>query len=75
MDYFDFNSTLLLKESEVAAHLGVSVRTLQGLRYRDKGRPLQSMAGPPWIAVGGAIRYRIGDVNAYLDRCQNSGGR
>lgn len=65
----------LQNEAEVAQYLGISVRTLQGLRSRDKGLPIQAMKGPPWIAIGGAIRYRVSDILAYEIRCQNSAGR
>ena len=71
----NFQSTVLVGEVQVAHHLGISVRTLQGLRYRDKGRPMEAMKGPPWIAIGGAIRYRVSDILAYEARSRNSGGR
>jgi predicted DNA-binding transcriptional regulator AlpA len=44
----------LLNESEAAEFLAVSVRTLQAWRTRD--------AGPPFVRLGRAIRYRLKDL-------------
>jgi len=49
----------LLTETELAAELRVSRRTLQ--RWRTEGR------GPRWIRVGKAPRYKWGDVQAWLE--------
>jgi predicted DNA-binding transcriptional regulator AlpA len=49
----------LLKEQEVADLLGLSVRTLQSWRIR--------LAGPPFVQVGRAIRYRRRDLVAWID--------
>lgn len=57
-----------LTEDQLAERWGVSKRTLQGHRYRDKGRPLQAMSGPPWISIGGAVRYSLSDIKAYEAR-------
>lgn len=47
------------RESEVAEFLGVSVRTLQGWRWRG--------GGPSFHRVGSAIRYDMADVRAWLE--------
>jgi len=44
----------------------LSCRTLQ--RWRAEG------VGPAWIWIGGSIRYRFNDVNAYEAR-NRQGGR
>lgn len=57
-----------LNEQELADHWKISPRTLQGFRCRDKNLPLQSMKGPPWIIIGGAVRYRREDILAFESR-------
>ncbi len=49
----------LLKENEAAELLDISVRTLQSWRLR--------FAGPPFVHVGRAIRYRRRDLIAWID--------
>ncbi len=44
---------------EVAAFLGVPVRTVYDWRYRSEG--------PPGIRVGRHLRFRWADVDAWLD--------
>jgi predicted site-specific integrase-resolvase len=48
----------LLKESDAADLLDVSVRTLQAWRLRG--------AGPPYVNVGRKVRYRLRDINWWL---------
>jgi len=47
------------REAEVAEVLGLSIRTLQGWRWRG--------GGPPYHRIGGAIRYDMAEVRAWLD--------
>ncbi len=49
----------LLREQDAADLLNLSVRTLQSWRIR--------MAGPPFIQVGRAVRYRRRDLIAWID--------
>lgn len=63
---------IYLTEDELAERWCVSNRTLQGQRYRDKGRPIEMMSGPPWVMIGGAIRYRLCDIVAYEARNHSS---
>ena len=49
----------LLKEQDAADLLDLSVRTLQSWRMR--------LAGPPFVQVGRAIRYRRRDLIAWID--------
>jgi hypothetical protein len=49
----------LLKEQEAADLLDLSVRTLQSWRLR--------LAGPPFVQVGRAVRYRRRDLIAWID--------
>ena len=55
----------LVDEASLAARLGVSRSTLQSWRY--------SARGPRWIKLGRLIRYRVADVDAYLEA--NTRGR
>jgi len=53
----------LLSEDEAAALLGVSARTLQAWRYDS-----DPFKGPEWVKIGRAVRYRRGDVQAWIER-------
>jgi hypothetical protein len=55
----DSKAVRLLDENEAAECLHVSKRTLQGFR--------QKRVGPVWIRVGGRVRYRPSDLDAYID--------
>ena len=49
----------LLREQEAADLLCLSIRTLQSWRIRS--------AGPPFVQVGRAVRYRRRDLIAWID--------
>lgn len=55
----------LVDEARLAARLGVSRSTLQSWRYSGRG--------PRWIKLGRLIRYRIADVDTFLEA--NTRGR
>ena len=48
----------LLNERQVAEITGMSVRSLQTWRLRG--------GGPPYVKLGTAVRYRRGDIHAWL---------
>jgi predicted DNA-binding transcriptional regulator AlpA len=48
----------LLKVADAAAYLGLQVSTLH--KWRNTGR------GPRFIKMGGAIRYRLADLDAFI---------
>jgi predicted DNA-binding transcriptional regulator AlpA len=52
-------SERMLREREVAEQLGVSERTLQGWRWRG--------GGPPFVRIGGAVRYEPAEVRVWLE--------
>jgi len=54
-----------LSERELAAMLGLSVKTLQGWRLR--GQP------PAWQKLHGAVRYPSADLEAWLADCPKHG--
>lgn len=58
----------LLRPDEVAPLLNVARGTLY--RWRHYGTE-----GPPSIKVGRGVRYRLSDVNAYLERQRQTSGR
>jgi hypothetical protein len=53
------DADFLLKEDDAADLLNLSVRTLQAWRIRT--------AGPPFVQVGRAVRYRRRDLIAWID--------
>jgi predicted DNA-binding transcriptional regulator AlpA len=55
----------LIDEAKLAARLGVSRSTLQSWRYGGRG--------PRWIKLGRLIRYRLADVDTFLEA--NTRGR
>lgn len=56
---------LLIRERDLAVRWKTSCRTLQ--RWRAQG------SGPPHILIGGAIRYRLGDVFDYEQKMRRGG--
>ncbi len=55
----------LLKDTETAKRLNVSVFTLRNWRVDGKG--------PKWVTLGRAVRYRPEDLEQYIE--QNKVGR
>jgi len=53
---------VMLSEEQVADLLGVSIRTVQG--WRSKNRKVK---GPKFVKVGGRIRYRSTAISEWLD--------
>ena len=49
----------LLTERDLAVLTRKSVRTLQGARSRGDG--------VPYVKIGGHVRYRMADIQRYLD--------
>ena len=49
----------LFKEEEAATFLSLRVATLRKWRW--------SGTGPPFIKLGGAVRYRRSDLEAYIE--------
>lgn len=58
-NFLAVDADTLLKEQDAADLLSLSVRTLQSWRTR--------MAGPPFVQVGRAVRYRRRDLIAWID--------
>ena len=48
-----------LNERAAAEHLGLSVRTLQKRRFERQD--------PPYLKIGRSVRYRLEDLDAFLD--------
>ena len=49
----------LLNQKEASLYLGVSPRTLEGWRLRG--------GGPLYSKLGSCVRYRLGDLDAFVD--------
>lgn len=58
-DHTSSNPDALLREQDAADFLSLSVRTLQSWRLR--------LAGPPFVQIGRAVRYRRRDLIAWID--------
>ena len=56
-----------LDEKEVAELLGVSVASLR--RWRLLGR------GPRATKIGASVRYKLADIEAFVNQCPTIGGR
>lgn len=55
----------LLTEPEAAQALGVSPGTLKAARlHRLRSNPLRDL---PHIRIGRSVRYRVSDINQWLD--------
>ena len=50
--------TALLTEQEAAALLHVTVKAVQGWRYRG--------GGPRFVKIGSCVRYRLEDLQAFV---------
>jgi predicted DNA-binding transcriptional regulator AlpA len=59
--------TALLKESEVASWLNVSLAALQ--RWRFEGR------GPQFVKIGASVRYDPAKVRDWIASCPTGGGK
>jgi hypothetical protein len=53
------NNTTCIDENELARRLGCSVQKLQGDRRNGNGCP--------WIKIGRLVRYRVTDVEAWIN--------
>ena len=51
----------LVPAKEAAEYLGVAPGTLTQWRYKGFG-------GPPWVKVGRVVRYRMTDLEAWIER-------
>jgi hypothetical protein len=49
----------LLNQKLAALYLGVSTRTMEGWRLRG--------GGPLYSKLGSCVRYRLGDLDAFVD--------
>jgi predicted DNA-binding transcriptional regulator AlpA len=56
-----------MNEVELAAMIGVGIRTLQRWRLEDRG--------PKFRKLGGAVRYDSCDVDSWILSCPAGGGK
>jgi predicted DNA-binding transcriptional regulator AlpA len=50
---------LLVSPNQLAEYTGIPVQTLANWRWREQG--------PPWLKLGRHVRYRLADVEKWLD--------
>lgn len=62
----DLDDDALIREGQLAERWDKAPRTLQ--RWRAEGY------GPPYLTIGGSVRYRVGDVRAFEARQRRGGG-
>lgn len=56
-----FDRPAMLNRNEAAERLGLSARTLAEWACIRKG--------PPFLKLGGRVRYRVEDLDAWLETC------
>ena len=56
------STTSVLNEKAAAAHVGLSVKTLQARRSAKQG--------PAYVRVGRSVRYLASDLDAFLAGCR-----
>jgi predicted DNA-binding transcriptional regulator AlpA len=61
-----------LNEHQVSEALGIPVGTLQ--RWRWQSRKRDEIAGPKFHKFGRLVRYRVADIQAYVESARQSGG-
>ena len=63
----NLNDDRLLSRSEVHSYFGVSQRFLEVSAVRGDG--------PPMVKIGRSVRYRVGDLRAWIESCRVSNDR
>jgi excisionase family DNA binding protein len=58
---------MVVKEGEAARRIGVAVGTLRA--WRSSGRVKLT-----FLKIGGSIRYRVADLDAFLEGCVQVAG-
>lgn len=56
-----------LNEADAATYLGVSRFTLRQARAGAWRKPYRQPSGPAFLKLGRTVRYRLADLDAYLD--------
>jgi len=56
----DHSGDRLVNDEEASEHLRLAPGTLRQWRYRGRG--------PAFVRVGGKVRYRRGDLDAWVER-------
>lgn len=59
--------TATLNERDAARYLGLSHYTLRQARARVWAKPYRQPSGPAYLKLGRTVRYRLADLDAYLD--------
>lgn len=56
-----------LNEADAATYLGVSRFTLRQARAGAWAKPYRQPRGPAYVKLGRTVRYRVADLDAYLE--------
>ena len=59
----------LLDERQTAAYIRLATSTLRNMRCADTKRlaAKQPLKGPRWIRIGRSVRYRISDLDKWIE--------
>ena len=57
---------VLMTESEAGDYLGVTKRNMERMRYAG--------TGPIVTQIGRLIRYRVADLDAFIEKCRRTDG-
>ena len=63
-DFSTLSDDVMLASHEVAELLSISVWTVKSWRHEGKG--------PRATKLGRSVRFRVGDVRAWLDKCREA---
>lgn len=55
----------IVNEKEAARYIGMSAHFLR--QGRCNGPTANRTPGPPWLKIGRAVRYRVSDLDAWLE--------
>ncbi len=68
-------SPALLDETQTAAYIRLATSTLRNMRCADAKRQAagQRPTGPRWIRIGRSIRYRITDLDRWIENISSKG--
>lgn len=61
----DFSHEVFIDENELSQRLGIKVRTLRDWRTHGSRHH-----GPVWFKMGQAVRYKLADVDDYIEQCR-----
>ena len=64
IDFFAISPGVLVDETFLSEGTGVSIKTIRNWR--------SARTGPRPLRLGGLVRYRVGDITAWIDACSEA---